>query len=166
MASKGGSSRQVAAAHWWQQQHLMAAAAADEMAAAVRQAAAAGRAAAAVDWRNRKRLRKDWEGLAEEATAEWRELVVYILGKQGERTTEEDAVVWGFTRGHTEVTAAKGKEAAAELAATRRAAAEKAGSNMGRYDEILERNKALEVGFDKEDEKDMEDWEEDCEVAW
>ena len=58
------------------------------------------------------------------------------------------------------MTAVKEKEAAAEFAATRRAAAESAGSNMGRYDEILERNMALEVGFDKEDEKDMEEWEE------
>ena len=64
----------------------------------------------------------------------------------------------GFTRGHKEVTAAKGKEAAAELAATRRAATKKA--IMSRYDEILERSKAQEVGFDKEDEKDMKEWEE------
>ena len=86
--------------------------------------------------------------------------MVYILGKQGEMTAEEGAVVRGYTRCHKEVTAAKEKEATTELAAARRAATEKAGSNMGRYDEILERNKALEVGFDKEDEKDMEEWEE------
>ena len=103
-----------------------------------------------MDWTNRKRLRKDWEGLAEEATAEWRKIVVYILAKQGEGTTEENVAVKGFTRGHKEVTTAKGKEAAAELAATRRAATEEAGSNMGRHDEILERSKALE---------DMEEWE-------
>ena len=40
------------------------------------------------------------------------------------------------------MTAAKEQEAEAAEAATRRVAAEKAGSNMGRYDEILERSKA------------------------
>ena len=94
-------------------------------------------------------------GASEDATPEWREIVVDILGKQEERTSEEGAVVRGFTRGHTEVTTTKEKEAAAELAATRRAATEKAGSNMGRYDEILERNKALEDMEGREEE-----WEE------
>ena len=47
------------------------------------------------------------------------------------------------------------------MAVTRRAAAEKAGSNMGRYDEILGRSKALdEAGFDRKDRKVMEEWEE------
>ena len=58
------------------------------------------------------------------------------------------------------MTTAKGTEAAAELAATRRAAAEKAGRNMSKYDATLERSKAHEVGFDKEDEEDMKEWEE------
>ena len=133
---------------------------------AVRQATAAGRAAAEVDWRNRKRLREDWEELAEGATAEWKRKVSSIQrrmnpGCRGEWTEEEEAIVRGFVRGHKEVTAAKEKEAWAELAVTRRAAAERAGSNMGRYDEILGRNKALgEAGFDRKDKKAMEEWEE------
>ena len=69
---------------WWQQQHLVAAAAEGEMAAAVGQAAAAGRADAAVDWRNRERLRKHSDGLAEEATAEWRKMIFSISRKQWE----------------------------------------------------------------------------------
>ena len=130
----------------------------------MRQATAAGRAAAEVDWRNRKRLRKDWEELAEGATAEWRERVRSIMGKQSKvgvkLTAEEEAVKQGFTRGHMEVTTAKEKEAGAVKAATRRVAAEKAGSNMDRYDEILERSRALDDGFDRKDRKDMEEWEE------
>ena len=100
-----------------------------------------------MDWRNRKRLRKDWEGLVEETTSEWRDAVAYILGKQGERTAEEDTVVRRFARGHKEVTIAKKKEAATQLAATRRATTEKAGGNMGGYDEKPERDTTLEVGF-------------------
>ena len=57
----------------------------------------------------------------------------------------------GFVRGHQEGAAAKAKEAAAELAATRRAAAKKAGSNMDRYDEILER-------FEGCDDDEEEEW--------
>ena len=101
----------------------------DEMAAAVGQATAAGREAAATD-----------KGPAEKRTAERREVVRYLLGKpQEERTTEEEAVVQGFMRGHKEGTAAKAKVAAAERATAQRAAAEEAGNNMDRYDEVKRR---------------------------
>ena len=135
---------------------------------AVRQATAAGRAAAEVDWRNRKGLGDDYD----EETAKWRERVSGIMDKQnhfdwktmtggGRLTAEEEAVKRGFTRGHVEVTAAKEEEAAAEWRVTKRAAAEKAGSNMGRYDEILGRSMALDwAGFGRKDRKVMEEWEE------
>jgi hypothetical protein len=138
---------------------------------AVRQATAAGRAAAEVDWRNRKGLGDDYD----EETAKWRERVSGIMDKQnhfdwktmtggGRLTAEEEAVKKGFMRGHMEVTAAKEEEAGAarrvaEVAA-RRVAAEKAGSNMGRYDEILRRSRALDETFDRKDRKCMEEWEE------
>ena len=76
-------------------------------------------------------------------------------------TAEEEAVKQGFTRGHMEVKAAKEEEAGAAEVAARRVAAEKAGSNMGRYDEVLRRSKALgEAGFDRRDKKAMGEWEE------
>ena len=66
-------------------------------------------------------------------------MVRYLLGKpQEERTAEEQAVVQGFMRGHKEGTAAKAK-VAAERATAQRAAAEEAGSNMDRYDEVKRR---------------------------
>ena len=58
------------------------------------------------------------------------------------------------------MTAAKEQEAEAAEAATRRVAAEKAGSNMGRYDEVLERSKAWEEIVRLPGKKDMEEWEE------
>ena len=73
------------------------------------------------------------------------------------RTAEEDALVRWSTRSHKEMTITKRKEGAAELAVTRRAAAEKTGSNMSRYDEMLEKSKANEVGFDKEDGDEMKE---------
>ena len=73
------------------------------MAAAVGQATTAERAAATTD-----------KEPAEERTAEWREVVRYLLGKPQEaRATEEEAVVQGFVSGHKEVTTAKAKVAAA-----------------------------------------------------
>ena len=64
------------------------AAATDEMTAAVGQATAAGIAAAATTDK----------GPAKKRTAEWREVVRYLLEKpQEERTAEEKAVVQGFS---------------------------------------------------------------------
>ena len=84
------------------------------------------------------------EGYGAKATAEWRAIVTYLLKKQAEveLTADEKAMKQGYFRGHKEVTAAKEEEAGAAEAAMRRVAAEGAGSNMGRYDEVLERSKA------------------------
>ena len=104
-------------------------------------------------------MRKDWEGLAEVETAEWREIVT-IYWAEVELTAEEKAIKQGYFRGHKEVTATKEEEAGAAEAAMMRVAAEEAGSNMGRYDEVLERSKAWGEFVRWHGKQDMGEWEE------